>query len=88
MSAPLEWAVAELHECAQADQTRQSVSYREYRKVLKRIVTANALLIQEVAKGKVVKLGHADYLKSLEHIQIQLEEMEQREEYNAKETRK
>jgi transcriptional regulator with XRE-family HTH domain len=78
-SIPLEFALKNLLECAAADQSRSSKLYREVQKLVKHIQATHALLIKEVASGKLVKVGQSNFLKQLEGLQLQIEALEDRE---------
>jgi hypothetical protein len=79
-SLPLEFALKNLLECAAADQSGRSKISRAVKQLKKNITAAHALLIQEVATGKLVKVGQSNFLKQLEGLQVQIEALEDREE--------
>jgi hypothetical protein len=78
-SVPLEFALKNLYECARGDSSRRSAVYHAYQSVLKTILSANALLIREVGKGRLVRPDRPDYLQQLLSLQIKLEAMQDQE---------
>lgn len=78
--APVLAAIENLYECAHADPSRRSVIYRECQKALKAIADSHAVLVQQAAEGKVLKLGEPGYRQRLEKVQIQVEAMGDEEE--------
>lgn len=72
---PLDSAVKDLYEAAQADSSRRSAVYRAFQKWLKATVAFHAVLVQEVDQGRILKLDQPSYRQHLEQVQLQIEAM-------------
>lgn len=77
---PLDVAMKDLYEATQADSGRRSAVSRAFQKLLKALVDAHAVLLQEVNQGKILKLDHPSYRQHLERVQLQVEAMRDEEE--------
>jgi transcriptional regulator with XRE-family HTH domain len=79
-STPLEFALKNLYECARGDSSRRSAAYRAYRRLIKTMVSAHALLVREAVRGRLVKPDQPEFLRQLQSLQIELEAMQDQEE--------